>query len=349
MSFVSNPYVFLPNHVVTSEELADVITSRHAGHPRLPVIRRIVAQAPARRHFSQPLDIVMSDRTLEERNRAAVDDVLTMGTAAARGVLAELDVDPLTIDCIITTHSTGDIVPGLDIHLVHELGLRPDVSRRPITQLGCGGGAHIMVMAHQYVSASPGSRVLVVGAESLSSTIHAADTEIEQVIYSGLWGDGAVAAVVSSSPIGPALRIHETWEYLLPDTTTRYRKRVDHSGVHFDSERSATQSINEMAPALRAWLADETAGPWPLDFMVAHPGGLRVMEDLEKQLQLGPDALRHSRAQFDAEANLGGPSVLSVLRRTMADPPEHGQAGLAAGFAPGFAVSAMKVSWCDPS
>ncbi|MFJ3793876.1 PhlD [Kitasatospora sp. NPDC090091] len=343
---MSRPFIFLPEHTVTGDELAEVITGRHAGHPRLPVIERIAAQAPRLRHYSRPLDVVVSDRDLQERNRTAVEDVLAMGTAAARGALQELDIDPASIDCVVTTHSTGDVVPGLDIHLVHELGLRRDVARRPITQLGCGGGAHILVMADQYVHAHPGSRALVVGAEALSTTIHIDDTGIEQIIYSGLWGDSGAATIVSSEPTdGPALRIHDTWEYWLPGSAHRYHKRVDDAGVHFDSDRTATQSINESGPAMRAWLAAGEDGPWDLDFVVAHPGGLRVMQDLEKQLALHPEALRHSRAQFAEEANLGGPSVLSVLRRTFDDPPAHGQRGMLAGFAPGFAVSAAKVSW----
>lgn len=345
MSFVSKPHVVLPQHVVTREELTEVITGRHATHPRLAVISKIMAQAPRRRHYSRPLATVATDRPLSERNADAVEDVLSMGTAAARGTLEEHGIDPADIDCVITTHSTGDIVPGLDIHLVHELGLRPDVARQPITQLGCGGGAHIMVMAHRFARAYPGSKVLIVGAEALSSTIHTGDSEIEQIIYSGLWGDSGTAAIVSSEPIGPGLQLHDTWEYLLPGTTHRYRKRVDEAGVHFDSDRSATQSINEMGPALREWLATRPGGSWPLDFVVSHPGGLRVMDDLEKQLDLGPQALRHSRRQFDVEANLGGPSVLSVLRRTVEDPPAHGAHGLVTGFAPGFAVSAATTTW----
>ncbi|MFJ2780267.1 PhlD [Kitasatospora sp. NPDC087315] len=346
-AYIARPHSVLGEHVVTIQELIDDITVRHADHPRMGVIKRVLAKSPAARRFSQPLDVVLADRTVEERNTTAIADVLAMTTAACEAALKATGTAPDDVDCIITTSSTTDWVPGLDIHLQDALGLPATVSRWPMTQLGCGGGAHALVMAATYVRAHPGTRVLVAGGESLSSMYHHGDDRIEHMIYKALWGDSGIATVVSDSPLGPGLAVGETWEYVIPGTKTRYRKRVDELGIHFDSEKSATDSVRDMAPELRKWLAGGAAGPWPLEFVVAHTGGVSILDDLALELDVPAEWLRNSWASLDEEGNLGGPSVLRVLERTHADPPEAGQRGLLIGFGPGFSVSALKTAWHD--
>ncbi|MFD4397224.1 3-oxoacyl-[acyl-carrier-protein] synthase III C-terminal domain-containing protein [Kitasatospora sp. NPDC058478] len=339
-AYIARPHTVLGEHLVTREEMTADVVARHVGHPRMGVINRVLAKSPSTRRFSQPLDVVLSERPFEERNETAVADVLQMATKACRAALEATGTAPADVDCVITTSSTTDWLPGLDVHLIGELGLRPTVSRVPMSQLGCGGGAHALVKAVHYVRAHPGTRVLVVGGESLSSLHHHGDDRIEHFIYKLLWGDSSVATVVSDVPSGPGLAVEETWEHVLPGSTARYRKRTDRQGVHFDSEKSAPQSVNDTAPALREWLAG-----WPLDFVVPHAGGVSILDDLQRELKLTDAQLVHARQSLDEDGNLGGPSVLRVLERTYATPPADGEQGLLLGFGPGFTTAALRVRW----
>ncbi|GAA4884289.1 3-oxoacyl-[acyl-carrier-protein] synthase III C-terminal domain-containing protein [Kitasatospora terrestris] len=349
--YIGRPAVELPGHVVPRRRIAEDVERRHADHPRLASVRRVLGRMPAQRRYSQPFETVLADRDATERNATAFADVCRMGTAAARRALAAHHLSPADVDCVVTSHSTGDAVPGLDVHLVAELGLRPDVARRPMTQLGCAGGAHALITAVDHVRAHPGTTVLVVVAESLSSTYHHGDTDLEMMIYKALWGDSGAALLVSDRPLGPGLAVADTWEYLLPGSALRYRKRTDAAGVHFDSERSAPRSVAEASPALRDWLArplpdgGPATGPWPLDFVVAHTGGPALLTDLADRLGLDDEQLSHSWSSLDEVGNLGGASVLDVLARTHTAPPPPGAHGLLLGFGPGFAVSALKTTW----
>jgi 3-oxoacyl-[acyl-carrier-protein] synthase III len=146
--------------------------------------------------------------------------------------------------------------------------------------------------------------------------------------------------------LGAGLEVVESWEYLIPGSGARYRKRIDSEGVHFDSDKTATDSVGDMMPALLAWLGRGPAGGgWPLDFVVAHTGGPRILEDLAKGLGIDPSLLGHSFASLDEDGNLGGASVLRVLERHHGTPPPAGARGLLIGFGPGFSVSASKVVW----
>ncbi|MER7707220.1 3-oxoacyl-[acyl-carrier-protein] synthase III C-terminal domain-containing protein [Kitasatospora sp. NPDC097605] len=320
------------------------IAVRHADHPRIGAILRILAKSPATRRFSRPLDVVLADRTFAERNAAAVEDVLRMSAAASHRALADAGLDPRDVDGIVTTSSTTDWVPGLDIALQRKLGLAADISRTALTQSGCGGGVHALTKAVDHVRARSGARVLVAGGEVLSAIHHHDDQDVAHFIFKLLWGDSAVAAVVSGVPLGPGLAVDDTWEYVLPGSARRYRKRVDAAGMHFDSDKDSTQSVVDMAPALRKWLDG-----WPLDFVVTHTGGLAILADLQRELGLAEEQLVHAYRSLDEDGNLGGPAVLRVLERTYETPPAAGQQGLLLGFGPGFTVGAAKVTWQDGS
>jgi alkylresorcinol/alkylpyrone synthase len=75
-------------------------------------------------------------------------------------------VEPGEIDLVIAVSCTGYLVPSLDVQLAAEIGLRPDVIRLPLTELGCSAGAAALAAAYGHLSARPRDRVLVVAVEA---------------------------------------------------------------------------------------------------------------------------------------------------------------------------------------
>ncbi|WP_406367494.1 hypothetical protein [Streptomyces sp. NBC_00645] len=186
----------------------------------------------------------------------------------------------------MTSHTTSWTVPGLDVHLIEELGLRPDVRRVPLSTLGCCGGAHALATAADHVTAYPGSTVIVVVAEMLSTVYSHQDTSPQAMIYKMLFGDSGGACLVTSQPRGPGLRIDSTWQYVLPDSRQRYSGRLNASGLHFDSQKSATDAVNDIMPALLSYLKQQELELDALQSTVLHPGGPRIIEDVEWGLGL---------------------------------------------------------------
>ncbi|GAB2718922.1 PhlD [Kitasatospora kifunensis] len=347
--YVSRPAVVLPPHRIPRQLITDDITSRHRADltpRRLAAMPKYLAQLPATRHFSRPLAAVLGEWGIEERSEAVVADLVEIGLHAARAAIDAAGLRPVEIDCLITAHVTGFLLPGLDVALHNALGLRPDAACRPTTELGCAGGAYALVAAREYLAAHPGATVLVVAAEILSLALyHHGDITVEQLIYKALWGDGAAAALVTDRPLGPGLRIDGTWEQLLPATTERYRAWLDQAGYHFGSTKEALDSVPEVLPALRAHLA---AAGGRLDFVVSHTGGPKILDQLALGLEIDPELLRHARACLDEHGNLGGPSVLAVLERTHTTAPVHGDQGILLGFGPGFRCIVLRGTWWSP-
>ncbi|MER7666701.1 hypothetical protein [Streptomyces sp. NPDC096193] len=226
--------------------------------------------------------------------------------------------------------------------------LRPDIARIPMSTLECVGGAQGLVRAADHVAARPADTVLVVVAEMLSTVYNHHDTTPQSVIYKTLFADSAAACLVTGSPLGPGLRIDDTWEYVLPASRDRYRGRLDAHGLHFDSETTATQAVNDLMPALQLYLKQQNLEQ--PDFVVLHPGGPRILHDLETGLNIEqPDPSgglsRHAWATLQEDGNLGGPAVLAVLARTHQTPPPPDSRGILLGVGPGFSAAACTTTW----
>ncbi|MBH1933775.1 PhlD [Streptomyces sp. AV19] len=347
-AYVARPAIALPQHIVTLDDICDDIARHHSGHPRLATYMRVARAAGVNtRRFTRPLNspTVSGSATIAERNLVAFEDSARLAEEAARAAMANAGLEPSDIDAVVTSHTTSWTTPGLDVHLVNTLGLRPDVRRTPMASLGCGGGAQALSRAADDVTARPGSRVLVVAAETLSTVYRHEDDGLGSMIYKALFGDGAGACVVTDVPLGPGFRIDACWEYLLPDSLDRYWCTVDELGLHFDSTRKAVNATDEVMPPLVRWL-DGPGGARP-EWAVVHAGGPRILEDAAKGLGVEEKVLRHSWGSLEDCGNLGGVSVLDVLARTYEEPPAPGAPGLLTAFGPGFFAAACRGVWCD--
>ncbi len=71
--------------------------------------------------------------------------------------LQRAKIAPQDVDAIITVSCTGFLIPSLDAYLAPDLGLRANVRRLPVTELGCAAGAAGLSLARDYVLAHPGA------------------------------------------------------------------------------------------------------------------------------------------------------------------------------------------------
>ncbi|MFB8200599.1 PhlD [Kitasatospora purpeofusca] len=345
-AFVARPALALGPHIVTAERIREDILDRNPDYParQAQTVRLALGNLPGTRRYFRPYELVSSpERTAAERKTTTFGDLLAAAEHAAAEALLTAGVRPEQVDCVIVSSATGDAVPGLDVHLQQNLGLRPDISRLPMSQLACAGGAHVLLTARRFLAWNPAAVVLVVAAESLSSLYQNSRTSVEDQIYKGLWGDAAAAAVVTAEQRTPGLRLDHCFEYTIPHTTDRYRKLTDHRGDHFASTRASLRSVTDLGPALLDWL--DRHGGRELDFGVLHPGGPAILDRLGVLLDADAAFLRHSRDVLTEEGNLGGATVFSVLARTHRTPPPAGARGLLLGLGPGVTLSTLLATW----
>ncbi|MFF3547103.1 PhlD [Streptomyces platensis] len=342
---VTGPTVEHPDNWVTTDEICDNITQHHPNHPKLGTVLRVVRNTGVQtRAFHHPLDSdqISGSLSIADRNQQAWVDASSLAEEAAEKALEEAGLQPGDITAIVTSNTTSWAAPGLDVHLVEQLGLRPDVRRVALATVGCIGGAQALTRAADLVTAH-GSRVLVVVSEALSTIYHHADTSLESMIYKALFGDAATACIVTAEPLQPGVRIDDTWEYLLPNSRDRFWGSLLETHIRFDSTKAATRAPADAMPALVDWLKQRDAVT--PDWAVVHAGSPAILTAAQQGLSLTGAQLQHSHASLAQVGNLGGSSVLDVLRRTHDTPPADGATGLMLAYGPGFTTTALTGTW----
>jgi alkylresorcinol/alkylpyrone synthase len=220
------------------------------------------------------------------------------------------------VDTIVAVSTSGIATPSLDALLVERLGLRRDVERLPVFGLGCAGGVLGLARAAALARARPGARVLLVVVELCGLTFRLGDRSKSNLIASALFGDGAVACVVSTATEGPTLL---AWgEHTWPDSLDVMGWRVENDGLGVVFSRDIPTLVRKDFTAVTdAFLARHGLTRGRIDHFVCHPGGAKVVNALEEALDLPAGALEDSRAVLRDYGNMSAATVLFVLERAL--------------------------------
>ncbi|MET4670467.1 PhlD [Streptomyces sp. PvR018] len=335
---IGRPELVWAPYGVSTDGLEQDIKARFV-HPKLKVwLRQMRSAGVVERPWSAPAAVTFGRKGIGVRSRAAYAAARDRAVTAAGQALANSGLGPGDIDVLVTTHTTSWTIPGLDVDLVGRLGLRPDVERIGLATAACVGGAHGLVHAVRSLRGRGGGRALMVASEDLSTLYRKRpEVRMQDVLYSGLFGDAAGAAVLSAVEQASAgdLVAEDGWELVLPGSADAYWSEIDEEGVSFESTEEATRAPGRVLPYLTGWLDGRA-----VDWAAVHPGGPRIISGTLTGLGLDEEtAGQHARDSL-AGGNLGGVAVLDVLSRTMADGAVEGP-GVAVAFGPGFTAAGL--------
>ena len=339
MASIAHVSTALPRHALEQSAVAATVAGAlRLGDERAGAVRELFEHACVRERRSVlPLEVLGEHRSLTDSMALYRRHALELALGAARSCLEQAGVAPAEVDFVVTSSCTGLLLPSLAALLVDPLGLREDVRRLPITELGCAGGASALAQAHAYLRAFPFARVLVVAVELPSLTFQTRDASPANLVASALFGDGAAAVLLTSEREAP-LEIVATHTEIVPKSLGDMGFDLRESGLHVVLSKDVPRIIAEHAPLIvRRFLRRHDLSPDDLAFVVLHPGGRKVLESLESSLAL---ERRQTVASWDVLRDYGNQSsaaVLFVLGETLRRGVPRGY-GLLAAFGPGIAV-----------
>jgi alkylresorcinol/alkylpyrone synthase len=301
----------------------------------------------AQRRVSLPVEEIVRPRPFERRNAEYAGRALELAESAARGALARAQLDAAAIDLVVTTSCTGLLIPSLSAHLAPRLGLRADVARLPITELGCAAGAAALARARDHLLARPARAALVIAVELPSLTFQLGDGSMQNLVAGALFGDGAAAAVLADGARAPGPELVDARSHLWPDTTHLMGFRVADGGLHVVLDRDVPRFLaGRVRPLVDALLAAHGLLARDLAFAAIHPGGRRILDGLERDLALDARLTAPARHVLEQHGNMSSATVLFVLDEILrAPPPPTGSHGLLAAFGPGFAAELGLLRW----
>ncbi len=348
MPTVARPHIVVPEDRVALEDVLSEYAARCPDHSRLDAaLHAMEATGVRSRGFAIPL-ATLNDPDLRpgERARRHFAAACDLAGRAARDALDGVGLSPSEVDGLVCVSTTGYAMPGLDVALVNRLGLAPGVVRVPATQLGCSGGSWALARAADLCAKPDVGTVLVVAADLLQAYVHPSDVAMDSMIFRALLGDAAGACVVRSTPSAPGPSIEETWNFTIPGTADIVGYRLHDDGFHGHNSPRLFRAVGDAVRELLPWLGKRPGlGETGIDFVVAHPGGPRIMDRLAEELGCAPALLDLSRQSLREVGNTGAVSILDVLARTFDAPPPPGAHGLALGIGPGITVTAAHLVW----
>ncbi len=254
-------------------------------------------------------------------------------------------VTPADITHLITVSCTGMSAPGLDLEIAEAMGLSPNIFRTSVNFMGCYAAVHALKLAKFICGSTPIANVVIVATELCTIHFQKEYTQ-DNVASSLLFADGCAAVFVSNN-----IARHDSLSLEGFYSHVQYKGKKDMawelSSKGFLMTLSGyiphlvEQDINSLVDnALKHYgLQKGDITQWCI-----HPGGKKILEVIEKQLQLEKDALCCSRRVLAEYGNMSSPTILFVLKELM-----HGPAGsntniFGVAFGPGLTMETFIAS-----
>ncbi len=305
--------------------------------------------AVKRRHLALPIEAYARMTTFGEFNDAWIACSLDLGERAVRAALERAGLEPRDVDAIFFSTVTGLAVPSIDARLVNRMGLRSDIKRTPLFGLGCVAGAAALSRAVDYVRGDPNAVAVVLTVELCSLTLQRNDPSIANLISTGLFGDGAAAAVVvgANRTEGSGPRVLDTRSVFYPDTEDVMGWSISENGLKIIlSARVPTMAREFLCDDVTRFLAEHDIACADIVSWVCHPGGPKVLDAIRDGLQLPEDALALSRESLAETGNLSSASALLIFEKTIERRrPASGELGMMLAMGPGFCSELLLLKW----
>jgi alkylresorcinol/alkylpyrone synthase len=339
----------LPDHVYPQKtitaELAPLLTTDAT---RRAVIERLHGSSRiGHRHTALPIESYRDLGSFQEANDQFIRVATDLLEKALTRALAETGLAATDIDAIFFTSVTGISAPSVDALLANRMGMRRDVKRTPSFGLGCVAGAAGLARVADYLDGHPGEVAVLLSAELCSLTLQREDETMGNFVATGLFGDGAAAAILvgDEHPAAGGPRIVATRSALYPATSDILGWHVGGTGFEIVLTSAVSGVIDENVGADVASFL-EANGVSSIDHWLAHPGGPRVLEAFAEAFGVPESALQRSWDSLEAVGNLSSSSVLHILADTIElDRPAAGATGLVAALGPGVSAEFVLLEW----
>ncbi|MFG3687789.1 type III polyketide synthase [Micromonospora sp. NPDC047740] len=311
----------------TQDELWDGFFAKHFSGTTHALAERIFANSGVSRRQAavNPLLEDVSEWPTERRMRRYQVEALPLGKEAVGRALTAAGLDAGDVGLFVVCSCTGYATPGLDILLARDLGMAPDTQRMFVGHMGCYAALPGLGAASDFVSAR-GRPALLLCAELTSLHIQPAGVRVDtqQIVSHALFSDAAVAAVLVPGGRGYALR--EVTSVTDTSTADHMTWDVTDTGFRMGLSPKVPQVLSRHVRGLvDELLARHGRTVSEVDGWAVHPGGPRILNVVDGELALPPDALAASRATLDEHGNCSSPTVLLILDRLRRaqTPPER--------------------------
>jgi 3-oxoacyl-[acyl-carrier-protein] synthase-3 len=292
----------------------------------------------------------ITSRTGIKERRILKDD--TKGTSflaikAAQNLLDKANIDPLEIDLIIMATATPDMpVASTGVHVATEIGALNAFSFD--LQAACSGFLYGMSVASAYIQSGKYKKVLLIGADKMSSIVDYTDRST-CIIF----GDGAGAALFEPNYEGLGLQD----EYLRSDsigrdflkitaggslvpTTLETVKENKHNIIQ-DGKTVFKYAVTNMADASEQIMKRNNLTNDDVNWLVPHQANKRIIDATASRMNLEDSKVLMNIEKYGNTTSATLPLVLNDFENLF----KKGDTIILAAFGGGFTWGSIYLKW----
>jgi alkylresorcinol/alkylpyrone synthase len=303
------------------------------------------------RHIARPLAMMTQPNTFQERNDAWIETALKLGERVVCGLLEKVRLPAEEISLFAFTSTTGIAVPSIDARLMNRVPFSKRMKRMPLFGLGCMGGAGGLARVADYLVGHPSEAALLLSVELCSLTIQYGDLSVENMIACGLFADGAAGALMvgSEHPLAQAgqPRVVDSRSAMFADTEYVMGWDMRDTGFKVVLSADLVDVLQaNLRPGLDPFLAEHGLDVGQIGGWIVHPGGPKVIDAVESELELPQGALDASREVLRSVGNLSSATVMVLLEGVLENgAAKTGTHAVLMAMGPGFNAEFVLLEW----
>ncbi|MGD9200626.1 MAG: 3-oxoacyl-[acyl-carrier-protein] synthase III C-terminal domain-containing protein [Chitinispirillia bacterium] len=224
---------------------------------------------------------------------------------------------------LVVNTCTGYICPGISTYLIEALRLPSSVRVYDLVGSGCGGAIPNIEIGKAVLNDLGDDQgiVVCVSVEICSATFEMGN-DMSLIVSNSIFGDGAAAVVLSNHGYGLKLETIDAFY------NTEYRNDVRYvhknGRLHNQLSPKLPEIISEKVPPLIIKsLKRKKLKPSNINFWAIHPGGDKILSNIQKVLELSGSKMKYAREVLSQYGNMSSPSVLFELEKIFSDSPEE--------------------------
>ena len=290
----------------------------------------------------------ISTRTgISERRMLKDKPTSFMAIQAAKNLMERSSIDPKTIDLVLVSTATPDmLIAATAAHVATEIGATNAFGYD--LQAACSGFLYGMSTAAAYVSSGRYQRVLLIGADKMSSIIDYSD-RTTCIIF----GDGAGAVLFEPNEEGLGFQD----EYFRSDGVGREHLYIKaggsmlpastetvSNGQHYlrqDGKTVFKFAVSNMADAATKVMERNELAADDIDFFVPHQANKRIIDATAQRTGVDPEKVLSNISSYGNTTAATLPLILSDFEQRF----QKGDNLMFAAFGGGFTWGAAWLKW----
>ncbi len=310
------------------------------------VIKLFEGAAVDKRYSIMDPEEVFTATSFEEKNNIYKREVTQLAEKTLQKSLEKANLKPTDLDYIITVSCTGIMIPSVDAYLINSLGMKQDIVRLPVTEMGCAAGVSGIIYAKNFLKSNPNKRSAVVAVEAPTATFQLEDYSMTNIVSAAIFGDGASAVILSSFKDDEGPTIVDEAMYHFYDATHMMGFNLVNSGLQMILDKEVPQKIADHFPKIiHPFLEKNNLSIEDVNHLIFHPGGKKIVQTVEELFGVLGKNINDTKEVLRLYGNMSSATVLYVLERFMDRDPKKGERGIMLSFGPGFSAQRILLEW----